>query len=115
MPKYISQIDVKPNHWYQDSKGERMLYLGMASQLRYDGGWHYPTSHIYLKQSILSRHFTADPNTIPVEVLLETMATLGVRHYCFSESPRKFCAELGKHPDAPLRGTVGNYIAFTFM
>ena len=107
MGKYLSQDDIKVNHWYLDNKGEKLLYLGKASQN--NGYWSYPEAYIYLKESILKRHFVGDLNKHSIENMLLTMADFGVRHYCFSQKPRKFCAEVGLHPDMPLHGNVESF------
>ena len=103
--KYLKDSDIKVNHWYKDNKGEILLYLGTASQD--DGVWEYPESHIYLKKHIVEKHFKVDANTIPVKEALTTMSDLGVRHYFFTQKPRKFVEEVARHPDTPLKGSVG--------
>lgn len=108
MAKYLNQADIKINHWYVDNKGEKLLYLGEASQD--NGCWSYPKAYIYIKESVLSRHFKGDLNNYSVETMLNKMEELGVRHYCFSQTPRKFCFEAGNHPDAPLHGNVGIFM-----
>ena len=107
MGKYLNDSTIKPNTWYKTDKGEEMLYLGHAKQNC--GYWNYPECHIYLKRSVLNKHYNTNLNTISVAKMLEDMEELGVRHYCFSQKPRKFVEEMEIHPDMPLFGIVGSF------
>jgi len=53
---FMATIVQKPNHLYETKKGEEIIYLGKASQLRLpDAWWSYPVSHIYIKVKDITR------------------------------------------------------------
>ena len=108
MGKYLPQELVKKNYWYEDDKGNEFLYLGVAAQD--DGTWSYPHAHIYLKGSVVRGHFKHVKTplwAIPVEDILNRVASNGVRHYQFSTKPKKFIKEICMHVGEPLTGIVG--------
>lgn len=106
MPKYLPNNDVKKNHLYVDSKGFEVIYLGQAEQQ--DICWSYPLSYIYIKKDRLDKY----PNTMPLGEILKDLSEKGVRHYCFSEKPRKVLKEIGIDNRDEIHGSVG---IFTFV
>lgn len=106
MSKYLKDSDIKLNHWYTDGKGEEYLYLGKA--MSYSICWSYPSCYIYLKYSTLLRHYKELSliESMPADKMLLDMAKLGIRHYQFSQKPRKFTEEIGKQPHSILHGEI---------
>lgn len=106
MSKYLDSSLIKPNHWYVDEKGEQFLYCGKASMT--DLGWSYPTCYIYLKYSTLLKHYDSLEviESLSVKELLLQMCSLSFRYFQFSQKPRKFVEDIGKHKGKILHGEV---------
>lgn len=106
MSKYLDSSLIKPNHWYIDDKGEQFLYCGRASMT--DLGWSYPICYIYIKYSTLLKHYDSLEviESLSVKELLLQMYSLNLRYFQYSQKPRKFIEDIGKHKGRILHGEI---------
>ena len=100
--KYLSDSDIKINHWYVDQKGFKKLYLGYVQEGC--GSQGYEPYHLYLKEKDIVRHFKMNPNSIPLEELFKWALENHPNKMYTGLVHHKFTEEDGFHPSQPLSG-----------
>jgi hypothetical protein len=115
--------EIKAGHWYIDQKGCKKLYLGVAQQIYGPPYCTYTHVHqpayLYAKYDELEKHFSVDPNTIPIreiadEILFKLNNYTHPAPYYGYNGHHKFLSECGAHPDGKIAPEVLENPEYTF-